>query len=616
MATALLLVGFLTPDNHLYAEDIEGQIRWNLNDIFENESDWHQTKAKVEEDIENLTSFEGKLNNDPATILLALNTISQINEKAARVFIYASLNANEDMRDANSRAMLNSALELFTALEQATTFVAPEVRVIGQETVDRWIAQTPELSKHAFRLKDIFLYASNAKPETAALLAQEEKTILEAQQAYRNTVGKSILWPWVTLDSGQGITLNPDTYARYRGINNRADRKNIFDAFWQSWRSYETNVGRILSTVVKSHVSSAKIRGFDNALSQAMSGPRLPTEVYSSLIQSANDNLPSLHRYLKLRERMLGITNSHYYDIYPATTYQEQRFTLEEAKDITLQALVPYGIDYIANLTSGFDEQWMHVYPQPGKQSGAYTQNAGYDIHPYILLNYNRRFDGVSTFAHEWGHAVHALFSRQNNDFETYSYNPFVGELAAASNEVLLQEFMLFQDLSDEDYLYYIDQALEGIRASFFRQTMFAEFELRIHEIAEAGEELSGKRFSEIYLKILKKYHGHDQGIMTIDPSYAIEWAYIPHFYSNFYVYQNATSIVGGTMFANRLLAGNKVTKDNYIALLKAGGSDYPHALLTKAGVDLTTSAPYEALMTRMARLMDAADVILDRMGK
>ncbi len=347
-----------------------------------------------------------------------------------------------------------------------------------------------------------------------------------------------------------------------------------------------------------------------------MSGSNVPTDVYRALVKAANDNLPSMHRYLKLRQRMMGLPDLHYYDIYPETTQLEKEFSIEDATQLTFESLEPFGEEYLALLKEGLDADWMHVYPQPGKRSGAYMQGAGYDVHPYVLLNYNKGFEDVSTFSHEWGHAVHTLLARENNPYETYSYTTFTAELASTTNEVLLQEYMLAKDLSDEERLYYIDRALEGIRGTFFRQTMFAEFELKIHELAEAGEALSGRRMTEIYLDLLKKYHGHDEGVMTIDPAYAIEWAYIPHFYFNFYVYQYATSISGGTMFAERMLSGDETARDDYINTLKAGGSEYPHPLLKKAGVDLTSELPYQTLINRMNRLMDEAETILDRMGK
>ncbi len=506
---------------------------------------------------------------------------------------------------------------MFASLGQQTAFIAPEILAIGSDKLEEFIASEPGLEKHAFQLRDTLRQkAFTLGGEAESVLANASEVLGGPQRIYSLLSTAAIPWPKVTLANEQVVTLNQAAYTRYRAVQNRTDRKKVFDSFWKTWKTYEAPFGQTLDTLVRTHIFTAKSRGYETSLDQAVSGSNVPSDVYRALVKAANDNLPSMHRYLKLRQRIMGLGDLHYYDIYPETTQLDREFTVEDATKLTLESLEPFGSEYLTLLKQGLAADWMHVYPQPGKRSGAYMQGAGYDVHPYVLLNFNKGFEDVSTFSHEWGHAVHTLLARANNPYETYSYTTFTAELASTTNEVLLQEFMLAKDLSDEERLYYIDRALEGIRGTFFRQTMFAEFELRIHELAEAGEALSGRRMTELYLELLKKYHGHDEGVMNIDPAYAIEWAYIPHFYFNFYVYQYATSISGGTMFAERMLAGDETARDDYINTLKAGGSEYPHSLLKKAGVDLTTGKPYATLINRMNRLMDEAEVILERMGK
>lgn len=607
----------LASSPRLFAEDIPGQVRWNLKDLYATDQDWNSKRIKVTEQIETIARLKGSLGESAESLFEALDKISTINKEAARVFIYASLKADEDSRDSAAQEKLNQALAMFAELEQATLFIAPEVKTLGKDRIDTLISQNPALSRHALRLYDVFTGPESSLDEkTQKKLARTAEELRDAQLAYRRTVAKSILWPWVTLDSGQGLTVNPATYVQYRAVNSRNDRKRIFDAYWKAWKLSERSIGQSLNSTISSHVTTAKLNGFNSALDQAMAQNDLSADIYHSLIDAATKSLPSLHRYLKLKQRIMGLENSQYYDLHRPATYLEQRFTLAEAKELTSQALTPYGGQYIAHLKNGFSGEWMHVYPQPGKQSGAYTQNAGYDVHPYLLLNFNRQYGGVATFAHEWGHAIHSMLSREVNPIETYSYNTFVGELASSTNEVLLHEHMLSQDLSDPEYLYYINQSLESISASFFRQTMFAEFELNIHTLSESGEALTGERLSEIYLTLLRKYYGHDKKIMTIDPNYAIEWAYISHFFNGFTVYQNAASIAGGSLFASRILAGNTNTRNLYIKMLQAGGSMPPQKLLLAAGIDLASDEPYTALTLRMERLMDAADIILSRMGR
>lgn len=595
----------------------EERIVWNLTDLYPSLDAWNAERERLNAAIPTISQYQGTLGQSAQSLMAAFDAISAINKEGARVFIYASLGGDEDLRNAEGQERLGLARSMFAALGQQTAFIAPEILEIGSEQIEAYIEAEPGLAKHAFQLRDILRQEKyTLSGEAESVLANASEVLGGPQRIYSLLSTAAIPWPKVTLANEQVITLDQAAYTRYRAVQNREDRKKVFDAFWDTWKTYEAPFGQTLDTLVRTHIFSSKSRGYESSLEQAVSGGNIPTAVYKALVKAANENLPSMHRYLKLRQRIMGLPDLHYYDIYPETTQLEAEFSVEDATRLTLESLEPFGEEYLSLLRQGLGADWMHVYPQPGKRSGAYMQGAGYDVHPYVLLNYNKGFEDVSTFSHEWGHAVHTLLARANNPYETYSYTTFTAELASTTNEVLLQEYMLAKDLSDEERLYYIDRALEGIRGTFFRQTMFAEFELRIHELAESGEALSGRRMTELYLELLKKYHGHDEGVMTIDPAYAIEWAYIPHFYFNFYVYQYATSISGGTMFAERMLAGDESATEDYINTLKAGGSEYPHPLLKKAGVDLTTDVPYTTLINRMKRLMDEAETILDRMGK
>ena len=372
-------------------------------------------------------------------------------------------------------------------------------------------------------------------------------------------------------------------------------------------------MGQTLDTQVKTHVFQAKVRRYDSALDAALSGPNIPTAVYQKLIEATHRHLPSLHRYFRLRQRMLGLDDLHYYDIYPPLVASERTFDIAESKALTLASVAPLGSHYLELLEEGFAGTWMHVYPQQGKAPGAYMYGDVYDVHPFLLLNHNGQFNDVSTFTHEWGHAIHTQLAKEQNPYETAGYATFTAEIASTTNEVLLQEYMLGQDISDEERLFYLGTALEAARGTFFRQVMFAEFELKIHDMVEVGEALSGEKMTGVYEGLLRQYHGADAGVMTIDPAYAVEWAFIPHFYRNFYVFQYATSIAGGTKFAERFLTGDEQARDDYLAVLSAGGSRYAYELLREYGIDLATDAPYDALIARMERVMDEIEAILDR---
>ena len=364
---------------------------------------------------------------------------------------------------------------------------------------------------------------------------------------------------------------------------------------------------------MKAHVFEARSRRYDSALDAALAGPNIPAGLYRTLVAAANRHLPSLHRYFGLRRRMLGLDELRYYDIYPSLVASARSFDLGEASALAIAAAAPLGDEYVSLLGEGLAGDWMHVYPQEGKAPGAYMYGAVYDGHPYLLLNYNGEYDDVTTLVHEWGHAMHTVLAKQQNPYETAGYVTFTAEIASITNEILLQEHLLAQDLSDRERLFYLGTALEAVRATFFRQVMFAEFELEMHELAEQGEALSGEKLSARYERLVRRYHGSDDGVLDFDSAYAVEWAFIPHSYSNFYVFQYATSIAGAALFAERLLGGDARACDDYLAVLRAGGSRYAYELLRDCGIDLATGAPYDALIARMNRVMDEIEAILDR---
>ncbi|NOR66233.1 MAG: oligoendopeptidase F, partial [Woeseiaceae bacterium] len=328
-----------------------------------------------------------------------------------------------------------------------------------------------------------------------------------------------------------------------------------------------------------------------------------------------NKALPTLHRYFRLRARMLGIEQMHYYDIYPPLVSLDKDFDIETSKAITLEAMSVLGEDWVEMQKAAMDERWMHVYPQRGKRSGAYMAGFAYDVHPYLLLNHNDDYESVSTLAHEWGHAMHTLYARQEQPFETAGYATFIAEIPSTSLELILQDYMQENAETIDEKLFYLGHALEGMRGTFFRQTMFAEFELALYEAAERGEALSGDRISEIYGEILRRYHGHDEGIVVIDDLYTNEWMFVQHFYFNMYVFQYATSKTAGTALYSKIVNGGEAGVENYKNLLKAGGSNYPYLLLVEAGVDLAKPEPYQAIVAKMNAIMDEMERLLDEQG-
>jgi oligoendopeptidase F len=355
----------------------------------------------------------------------------------------------------------------------------------------------------------------------------------------------------------------------------------------------------------------AKVRKYPDSITASLDRNRLPVTIMDTLIAQSNANLGTLHRYFKLRGRMLGVPEMRYYDIYPPLVQSAMKFPIDVARRETLASVAPLGPDYVAAMGKGFDARWMDVYPRKGKQSGGHMAGTAYDVHPYLLINYNDDYESFTTIAHEWGHAMHSYLSNKNQPFVTSDYATFIAEIASTFNEELLLDHMLKVAKNDEERLFYLGSALEGLRATFFRQAMFAEFERNVHKRVDAGEALTGEAFTKTYCDILKRYHGDAQGVLKVDDSYCIEWAFIPHFYYNFYVYQYATSIAASSLMAQRVIAKEPGALEKYTTLLKSGSSDYPYELVKKAGVDLATPAPYQAIVKRMDSIMDEIEKIL-----
>ena len=388
----------------------------------------------------------------------------------------------------------------------------------------------------------------------------------------------------------------------------------MFDAFWKKWSEYQQTLGAALDAQMRQDFFYAKVRSYPSCLAAALDAGNVPPEVFHMLVKSANDNLGTLHRYLKLRKRIMGVDELHYYDAYtPLVAATDREIPIADGEAMVLDAVAKLGPEYVAAVKGGFDGRWMDVFPREGKQSGAYSNGAAYDVHPYVLMNYNDDYESVSTVAHEFGHAMHSYLANAAQPYPTADYGIFVAEVASTFNEGLLLDKVLKEAKTDDERLYYLGTALENLRTTFFRQTMFAEFELEMHELVEKGESLSGERLTQMYKELVRRYYGHDEKVMIVDDAYAVEWAYIPHFYYDFYVYQYATSLAASSLLVNDVLAGKEGARDRYLGMLKAGGSQFPYDLLKGAGVDLATPAPYEALIARMNGIMDQIEAILDR---
>ena len=597
----------------LSAQDT-ARYEWDLTDIYADASDWQSALDQVSLRITEFQNLKGSLGVNAQSFLRVMSEYSDLNKEAARVYVYTSLQRDADQREPEAQARFGLARQMYTDLTAGLSWINPELLKIGEDKVNRFFEEESDLADYEFLVRDILRQSPHTLDEaTEAILAQAGMILSSPSQIYQNYANADIPWPEVTLSEGETVLLNQSGYGLWRASANREDRKLVFDTFWQTWQQYADGMGATLASEVQSNVFSARVRNHEGVLANNLFDDGLPPEIYTQLVAQVNEALPTFHRYLQLRGTMLGIEDLRYYDIYPPlVNVNTGVFDLKRSQDITFEALRPFGDEYLSLLDLGLQQNWMHSHPQPGKRSGAYMNGSVYDVHPYVLLNHNDDYESMSTFAHEWGHAVHSLLANANNPYETAGYSTFIAEMASTINEILLQEYMIANAKTREEQLFYLGGALEQIRGTFFRQTMFAEFELAIHQAAELGEPLTGPRLTEIYGELLKRYHGHDIGVLTIDDLYTVEWAFIPHFYRDFYVFQYATSISGAAWFAEQFLAGDENVRDAFIRVLSAGGSDYPHnILLNEAGLDMTLPESYDPILRRMDSLMDRIEALL-----
>jgi oligoendopeptidase F len=557
------------------------------------------------------------MGDSAASFKRCLDLQADMTKRYQRMAAFSGEQVAEDTGDAAYLELDQKADLLGNRLGEATAFVDPEILHIGKDKVAQFLAQDPALAIYRFPLDEKLRLAPHTFDDASeALIAKFAMMNSAGSSSYSILTNADIPWPKIRLADGEEATLDASGYEKYREAQNRDDRKHVMDAFFGTYKTYERTIGVDLYSQLKQNAVYSRVRKYPDSLTQALDRRSIPVAVLDTLIAQTNASLPTLHRYFRLRARMLGVSQLHYYDIYPPLVKGDFKIPYAEGRKLVLEAVAPLGKDYVATLAYGLDHRWMDLYPRPRKQSGAHMDAYAYDVHPYVLMNYNDDYESVSTIAHEWGHAMHSYLDDKTQPFVTSQYAIFVAEIASTFNENLLLRHVLQTAKSGDERLYYLGSALEQLRATFFRQAMFAEFEREIHARVDKGESLTGDGFTKIYCDILKRYHGAGEGVVAIDDAYCVEWAYIPHFYSPFYVYQYATSIAASSLFAERVLAHEPGALDRYLGMLKAGGSDYPYALVKKAGVDLATPAPYQALVARMNAIMDEMEAILARQKK
>jgi oligoendopeptidase F len=584
---------------------------WDLTPLFADDAAWDSERRAVAAELPAVLGLREGFGRDAAALRTALDRVSALQRRWQRVAVYANTHASTDQRAPRNQERTALVRAMSGQVASATSWVRPAVQALGREKVDAFIAAEPGLQKHAVRLRDHLRLARHTlAPEVENALAAMAPMVSAPGVTRSMLATVDIEWPTLEVD-GQKVRLNDVGYQRLREHPDREVRKRAFEAFFRTYGRFQNTLGVTLAQRVEHGVAQARLRGQPGAMAASLAVNDIPIEVYRTLLSEVERGLPVLHRYFKLRQRMLGLPDLAYHDIYPDIVKSERRFGLAESAALTLASVAPLGADYQAALKRAYAANTMHVHPAEGKQSGAY-QSGVYGLTPLIFLNHRDTFGSASTFTHEWGHGMHTILAQGAQPFESAGYPLFLAEIAAFTHELLLQQHVLREARDRKARLFFLGEAVERLRGAFFRQAMFAEFELAAHETVERGEPLTGQRMTRLYCELLRKYHGAERGVMSIDPTVCSEWAYIPHFYSPFYVYQYATSMAAAHHFATALEANRPGARERYLAVLRSGGAQHPVPLLKTAGLDMTSPEPYRALVRQMDRLIDEMEKLID----
>ena len=609
----LLIPFFAISAQTLDRKDVPEKYKWNLQDVYKSANDWKADYTKATAQINDVEKYKGKLGDNAETFYNALNAYFNLQKEFAKLYDYASKLSDENLNVSANQALKQQASNLGTKISENTAFLKPEILQIDTAKIRQFFHERKDLAQFSVFVNNIIrLKAHTLSKEGEKLLASFGSVTETPYNVFSIFNNAEMPNPEVKLSTGEKVKLTSSSYTKYRSVENRKDREKVFKAFFENYGKFKNTLGANLAGQEKSDYVYAKDRNYKSSLEASLAPNNIPTSVYKNLISQIHNSLPTLHRFLQLKKKMLAVDTLHYYDLYtPIVKQVNMKFTIEQGQKIILDALKPLGEQYLATVQKAFNNRWIDYMPNTGKRSGAYSSGASYDYHPYILMNWNDDYNSVSTLAHELGHTMHSYFSNKNQPYAKSDYPIFVAEIASTLNESLLNNYMVQHAKSKEEKLYLLGSYLELLRQTIFRQTLFAEFELDTHQMAEKGEPITGEALSKLYDNLTKEYYGNDKGDCIVDPYIAYEWEFIPHFYYNFYVYQYATSLIYSTALSEKILKDGQPAVDNYFKLLKGGDSKFPLELIKEAGIDPLSAEPFKITMNKMNRIMDQIEAII-----
>jgi oligoendopeptidase F len=590
-------------------DEIEDEYKWNLKDIYENDALWEKDFSIVDGKIADYKKYEGKMTKAPETLYSALKFDDEIGTILNRLYLYAMLSKDADLTDTKYMAYDERVKSLLAKVTAANAFYHPEILSVSLGHIRKMYASEPGLKQYDHYFEDLFRQAEhtlNKEQEEIIALASEVRNV--PYTAYNLLTNADIEYPVIKDEKGEDQRISqPKFYAALYSVD-RQYRQRAYKGYYSQYKKYANTCSALLNGSIKSNIFNTKARKYGSAMEASLSKNNIPVSVYNSLIAAASENLEPMHRWTRLKKKLLGVEELHPYDSYVSLFNIEKEYSFETGKKLMIESLECLGGEYLELLNTAFDNRWLDVYETRNKRTGAYSSGATVGVHPYVLLNWTNMLNDVFTLTHEMGHNMHSYYTSTSQPYIYASYSIFLAEIASTFNENLLLDYLITYARSNYEKLALLEKYLNNITTTFFRQTMFAEFEKIVHEKTESGEGLTPADFKLIYRQLYQKYWGPD---MIVDEEEEFTWARIPHFYYNFYVFQYATGFAASEALVQGIKNSGKPAVDKYLNFLKAGSSDFPIGLLKNTGVDMTTKEPFTAVIKKMNECLDEIESLI-----
>lgn len=594
----------------LKRSEVREEDTWNTSDMYENTGAWEAELKEISALVDKAAAFEGKVAKNADNLFVVLETLANAGEKIEKAFNYAERLFDEDQTNTTHQAMSAKVYSLYAAMGSKTAFADPEIIAASDETLEAFYKELPALELYRKQIAEIRRMKEHClSAEMEKLLAMTAEMSQTPADTFSILNNADLVFPEIEDENGEKVRITHGRYGQFLQSADRRVRKDAFENLYQTYKQFLNTSASLYCGNVKQQVFHAKARKYASSLECAVDANNVSSSVYHNLIDTVNKNLDKMHQYVSLRKKCLGVEELHMYDIYtPMIADVAKKISFEEAKETVLKALAPLGEDYVNKVKEGFENRWIDVYENQGKRSGAYSAGA-YGCHPYVLLNYNGTLDDMFTLAHEMGHAMHSNYSNETQPYIYAGYKIFVAEVASTCNEILLMEYLLKNTTDKKERAYLLNHYLDSFKGTVYRQTQFAEYEMLTNKMYEDGESLTADNLSSVYLELNKKYYGSD---IISDEQIAYEWARIPHFYYNFYVYQYATSYCAAFSVAHKILEEGAPAVERYKKFLSGGCSMAPVELLKIAGVNLETPAPIQNALNAFGEIIKEMETLVE----